>query len=187
MACRRRTLRAAPSPSEQTLFQHGGTMPSERVQRQPLEQRDVQESTGGLGHILNGHVECSSCHISSLIGSASSFKRAAAMSAQRRASTVEDRWQGRTDWTRHRRHPTKRSCHRPRRAGAASHRVAETPQRLVARCGDLQMLAHEGFLISGGHRRRRYTALLSHVRKPASSTVRRSAARSVPNPQRRAA
>src|SRR5207248_6910867 len=41
----------------------------ERVQREPLEQRDMQESTGDLGHILNGHVESSSCHISSVRGS----------------------------------------------------------------------------------------------------------------------
>src|SRR5947208_2998052 len=37
----------------------------ERVQREPLEQRDMQESTGDLGHILTGHVGSSSCHTSS--------------------------------------------------------------------------------------------------------------------------
>src|SRR5207244_3324320 len=37
----------------------------ECVQREPLEQRDMQESTGDLGHILNGHVGSSSCHTSS--------------------------------------------------------------------------------------------------------------------------
>src|ERR1051326_9378206 len=38
----------------------------ERTQWEPLEQRDMQESTGDLGHILNGHVESSSRHSSSV-------------------------------------------------------------------------------------------------------------------------